>query len=484
MSFLVSVSEGTAGGSCRTAQIETDVSRRAVCSRLLADRVANASRGTGRARADQLISARCDIFIATGHLRTLSFALPSSSRLSFRASFEAVPGIRFGLRRSSAHTKHSLTLTNKHVTYSSNPFPSTDFISTEVIITADSFPEPSTHDTVNNKWLINLSPIQIPPQVQSLLQLAERFCLPVINKNKIIPEVIKSIENNVHRFPIDKREIIRGRSFPIINNIAYHINHTSENERFLLDSVQKTRDFLHDNPNIIVTRADKGHTTVIMERDMYTNKMLTLLNDRETYNIVKKDPTKKLIGSLHELLARWKKMNYIDETTYKGCNFTDGTLPRAYGLPKIHKTGYPLRIIVSSVNTPLHTFSTFLHKIIYSSVPKPDSHILNSFELVNKLNGLHLEQDYDIIPLDVISFFTNVPIDLAIDIIATSHYHLSPLPTCQYIPERIHSNNTFYKQTFGTPMGSPLSPIIADITMQDLEIRALEALTFVPPFYV
>ncbi|XP_011873294.1 PREDICTED: uncharacterized protein LOC105565056 [Vollenhovia emeryi] len=33
-------------------------------------------------------------------------------------------------------------------------------------------------------------------------------------------------------------------------------------------------------------------------------------------------------------------------------------------------------------------------------------------------------------------------------------------------------------------MDSPLSPIIADITMQDLEIKALEALTFVPPFYV
>ncbi|XP_011866087.1 PREDICTED: uncharacterized protein LOC105561048 [Vollenhovia emeryi] len=45
-------------------------------------------------------------------------------------------------------------------------------------------------------------------------------------------------------------------------------------------------------------------------------------------------------------------------------------------------------------------------------------------------------------------------------------------------------NNTFYQQTFGTPMGSPLSPIIADITMQDLEIRALEILPFVPLFFV
>ena len=33
------------------------------------------------------------------------------------------------------------------------------------------------------------------------------------------------------------------------------------------------------------------------------------------------------------------------------------------------------------------------------------------------------------------------------------------------------------------PMGSPLSPIMADITLQDLEIEALKSLPFEPPFY-
>lgn len=32
-------------------------------------------------------------------------------------------------------------------------------------------------------------------------------------------------------------------------------------------------------------------------------------------------------------------------------------------------------------------------------------------------------------------------------------------------------------------MGSPLSPIIADIVLQDLENRALQALSFTPTFY-
>jgi len=33
-------------------------------------------------------------------------------------------------------------------------------------------------------------------------------------------------------------------------------------------------------------------------------------------------------------------------------------------------------------------------------------------------------------------------------------------------------------------MGSPLSPIIADIVMQDIEEEALKLLDIIPPFYV
>jgi len=44
-------------------------------------------------------------------------------------------------------------------------------------------------------------------------------------------------------------------------------------------------------------------------------------------------------------------------------------------------------------------------------------------------------------------------------------------------------NKIMYKQIFGTPMGSPLSPIIADIVMQDLEKSAIEKLPFELPFF-
>jgi len=44
-------------------------------------------------------------------------------------------------------------------------------------------------------------------------------------------------------------------------------------------------------------------------------------------------------------------------------------------------------------------------------------------------------------------------------------------------------NEIIYKQKFGTSMGSPLSPIIAEIVLQDLEKKALGLLSIEIPFY-
>jgi len=85
-------------------------------------------------------------------------------------------------------------------------------------------------------------------------------------------------------------------------------------------------------------------------------KMQTLFNDRNTYLVINKDLTRKMINEFHSLLTRWKKSKYIDDNMYKRLNCTEGSLSRVYGLPKLHKQNCPFRVIVSSKNSPLYAF--------------------------------------------------------------------------------------------------------------------------------
>ena len=103
----------------------------------------------------------------------------------------------------------------------------------------------------------------------------------------------------------------------------------------------------------------------------------------------------------------------FDEQTYRRLLTTDGVIPRVYGLTKIYKESNPLRVIVSSINSPLYYLSLFLHNIINDSIPKALSHIKDSFHLVEKLNGTVFDSQYIFASLDVVFIFTNIPVDLA-----------------------------------------------------------------------
>src|SRR5580765_2372334 len=354
-------------------------------------------------------------------------------------------------------------------------------------------PVPSVLE-IRNKWFMNLTSAHIPLEVQGLLQLGENFCLPPKSRDKVITDFLKSFEHSIDRLPSTSRTAVRSRAFPIIKKLPDHSFDTATTNKTLFRAAHTTSKFMAENTNIIFTKADKGNVTVALDREDYLNKMRTLLSDNDTYTVVKKDPTRKIINGLHDILTRWKRMNYINYATYRRLNCSDGVLPRAYGLPKIHKPNCPLRIIVSSVNSPLHSIATFLHNIIHGSIPKAHSHIDNSFELVDKLTGLHIEDNYKLISLDVVSLFTNIPVELAMESILNRWEHIEmncSIPRDEFLcAVRFVLNSTFfsfnnvnYQQAFGTPMGSPLSPIIADITLQDLEKRVLGTLSFELPFY-
>ena len=101
-----------------------------------------------------------------------------------------------------------------------------------------------------------------------------------------------------------------------------------------------------DDTRVILT-VDKGVCWVVMHKEEYIEKAEELLKEK-TYKIIPTDPTNRQKNKLIQILKRIKEEGGMSETTNKKIYPTGAGIPKFYGLPKIHKAGVPLRLIVSS----------------------------------------------------------------------------------------------------------------------------------------
>jgi len=262
----------------------------------------------------------------------------------------------------------------------------------------------------------------------------------------------------------------------------------------LIQLHKKTKHFCQNNRNIIFTRADKGNVTVAIDRVTYINKVEEILKDNNTYTVVDKNPIKSIENNLNNMLKEWAQKGYITKQQLFKLRSSDSILPKAYGLPKIHKENTPFRIIVSSINTALYCLASFLQDIIAESLEISNKYSMNSFNLYNSLSGKQVRDSDMLVSLDVISLFTNVPLDLAFESISKRWTYLEHntkvterdfLLAIKFVLSSTYFtfNKKIYKQTYGTPMGSPLSPVIADVVMRDLETACLNRIKFQLTFY-
>jgi len=139
-------------------------------------------------------------------------------------------------------------------------------------------------------------------------------------------------------------------------------------------------------------------------------------------------------------------------------------------------------------------YLAILHNIIKYNVPEAKISVGNSFKLVKSLNGKTLDSAHILASLDVVSLFTNVPVENIYEAISNRWQMIerdTAIPKKEFIlalklileSTFFSFDNIIYKQIFGTPMGSPLSPIVADLVLQDLEISAMNKLPSYLPLY-
>ena len=122
------------------------------------------------------------------------------------------------------------------------------------------------------------------------------------------------------------------------------------------------------------------------------------------------------------------------------------------------------------------------------------SNIPNSFDFAQKLGIIQLDNNETFVSFDVVSLYTSVPIDISLDIIKnliendTSLNARTPLTSTEILEglelclrsTLFVFKNQLYKQVNGVAMGSPVSPIVANLFLADLESHALANFTNTP----
>ncbi|XP_044744802.1 uncharacterized protein LOC123306745 isoform X2 [Coccinella septempunctata] len=267
--------------------------------------------------------------------------------------------------------------------------------------------------------------------------------------------------------------------------------------KYLLFLFRKTKAFLEANPDIYVVNSDKGNKTVVINKSDYDRKLLDLLSDSETYKQLKADPTIGVQVKSNKLIRQLEDFSLVSEIEGKRLRKYNSVPPKIYGLVKIHKTGNPLRPVVSCCNSPTYNISKFLCTVLSRIKHLFPFSIRNSYDLINKINGItNIPDDYVLISVDVKSLFTNIPQDLVERLIKDNW---AVYESCVNVPLDVllniikfifdnsffQYNKRFYAQVRGTAMGNPASPILAELVMNHLIAFVLSVLNFhIPVVFV
>jgi len=324
--------------------------------------------------------------------------------------------------------------------------------------------------------VINLSSSYLPEDIALLLSFGPKFIIaPSIKTDKIF-YFLDTLETvlDLHFSPATFTTIQNYISKLIKKHVKYSLSTEQIWLRFLL---HRTKSFIRNNPNVYITNSDKGKHTVLIDKELYIEKGNSLVLTKDYIHLPDFD-LNSILNKNNELVSLLLSRGILKQ---KYPYYLRSAVPaKFYVLIKIHKPGYPPRPIFSACGSVGYTLSKFMLNILQSVFVEKGYHVKNSLESKEKLKGIRIENDEELVSFDAKSMFTSITIDLVLDIILSKANQINENfgISCELLREIFifllkdcaifQWQDEYYKQANSLAMGSCLSPILANMVVTRL----------------
>lgn len=331
------------------------------------------------------------------------------------------------------------------------------------------------------KKTINLTNIEFDKEEYEILDKALKYNINLDSKMFTTKTDLLNFEMNIRYHNKETQEEIR-------NNFIHELRKTNVNTcnlannkgNYKIKNEMKTINIISNKlieKQALILKADKGYSTVVMYKDDYCTKVEEFIAQNEFKKLLK-NPTQEFTKEANTAISKCKSITKIEQTKLKVNN---PKAPTLRGQPKIHKPNNPIRPIVNFQNAPTYNICKYLNKKIKTSLVWNQTYSLqNTYELIDKIQNIQIPNKSIFISFDITNMYSNIPIAETLQIL---HKDLSEnvLIDKQDIDDIMKLTKTTLKQSYfqyesnyyiqkdGLAMGSPLSGLLADIFMHNLE---------------
>ena len=327
--------------------------------------------------------------------------------------------------------------------------------------------------------VINLTTEPLPEHHKLLLNLGPNF-VPNI---KSIPymDIISITESSALKLEYNKNiEAAQTLRKDVLRNLKMVKPNTDNLTKQQRQALREIR----ENKNISIYPFDKGSGLVRINTKDAKEKILEQIGNTK---VIHEDPTTSFATRVRNTLCQLRKKRKFTKREYEMIYPSDPIPPRMYGVIKAHKDNYPMRIIVSTVGTPVYGLSQYLVDLIQPTLNENEIRIKNSSAFVEKAKTWEISSSEVQVSFDVVNLYPSVPLKEATEVIIRILSNDDELRNRTKLQtNEIKSlielclskcyflwNDTMYELENSGPIGLSLMVVMAESFLQHIEKRAV-----------